>query len=355
MSVYPYKFEPVYKEKIWGGRALERLFGRGLPAGEKIGESWELADLPEGQSVVSNGPDAGKTLNSLLVEKAGEILGPGVATDEGRFPLLLKLLDANDILSLQVHPDEQSAAELGPPAKFKTECWYVIESRNGYILKGAKPGVGEEDFRRAIAAEADGEGENPFDDLLERIDVSAGDFHHLPAGTVHALGPGVVLAEIQTPSYTTYRISDWGRGREVHVEQALKCIHFDSENVGWAEQSESHLSMGEKGGTRSARPSLLVSTPWFIVRRVVLAEGQKELTAPRQTRGGPEQRRRAAGACTAWMTLAGKGQLTCADLDEPVTISAGDTILIPAGIKKLEVTVEEQITLLEVTLPKKQS
>ncbi|MCK4623685.1 MAG: mannose-6-phosphate isomerase, partial [Phycisphaerae bacterium] len=106
MSVYPYKFEPVYKEKIWGGRALERLFGRDLPAGEKIGESWELADLPEGQSVVSNGPDAGKTLNSLLAEKADEILGPNVTTDEGRFPLLLKLLDANDILSLQVHPDE---------------------------------------------------------------------------------------------------------------------------------------------------------------------------------------------------------------------------------------------------------
>ena len=336
MSVYPYKFEPVYKEKIWGGRALERLFGRDLPAGEKIGESWELADLPEGQSVVSNGPDAGKTLNSLLAEKADEILGPNVTTDEGRFPLLLKLLDANDILSLQVHPDEQSAAELGPPAKFKTECWYVLESRDGYILKGVKPGIGEEDFRKAIAAEAEGEGngESPFDDLLERIDVSAGDFHHLPAGTVHALGPGVVLAEIQTPSYTTYRISDWGRGREVHVEQALKCIHFDSA----VEPPE-------------ADDNILVSTPWFVVRRVVLAEGQKELAAPRQARGGPEQRRRAAGACTAWMTLAGKGQLTCASVKEPVSIRPGDTVLIPAGIKKPSLTVEEQITLLEVTLP----
>ncbi len=336
MSVYPYKFEPVYKEKIWGGQALERLFGRDLPAGEKIGESWELADLPEGQSVVSNGPDAGKTLNSLLAEKADEILGPGVTTDEGRFPLLLKLLDANDILSLQVHPDEQSADELGPPAKFKTECWYVLESRDGYILKGVKPGIGEEDFRKAIAAEA--KGENAFGDLLQRIDVSAGDFYHLPAGTVHALGPGVVLAEIQTPSYTTYRISDWGRGREVHVEQALKCIHFES--------------AVEPPG---ADDNILVSTPWFVVRRVVLAEGRKELTAPRQARGGPEQRRRAAGACTAWMTLAGKGQITCTSVKEPVSVRSGDTVLLPAGINKPSLTVEEQITLLEVTIPKTES
>ena len=319
MSVYPYKFEPVYKEKIWGGRALERLFERDLPAGAKIGESWELADLPEGQSVVSNGPDAGKTLNSLLVEKVDEILGPGVKLEDGRFPLLLKLLDANDILSLQVHPDEQAAAELGPPARFKTECWYILESRDGYILKGVKPSVTEADFRKAIAAEA--EGGNPFDDLLERIDVSAGDFHYLPAGTVHALGPGVVLAEIQTPSYTTYRISDWGRGREVHVEEALKCIHFDS-----AVAAEPPGSGGD----------VLVNTPWFVVRKQVLPVGENEL---------------AEGSCTAWMTLAGKGQITCASVEEPVSVKSGDTVLLPAGIKEPAVTVEEQMTLLEVTLP----
>ncbi len=322
MSVYPYKFEPVYKEKIWGGRALERLFGRDLPAGAKIGESWELADLPEGQSVVSNGPDAGETLNSLLADKAEEILGLGVATDEGRFPLLLKLLDANDILSLQVHPDEQAAAESGPPAKFKTECWYILESRDGYILKGVRPGVTEADFRRAIAAEAEGE-ENAFGDLLVRFDVRAGDFHYLPAGTVHALGPGVVLAEIQTPSYTTYRISDWGRGRDVHVAEALKCIHFES--------------AVEPPGTGG---NVLVSTPWFVVRRLLLPTGQRELTS---------------SECTAWMTLAGKGQIACGDLNEPVPLSAGDTVLIPAGTETPAVTVEEKMTLLEVTIPKRES
>ncbi|MCD4699528.1 MAG: class I mannose-6-phosphate isomerase [Phycisphaerae bacterium] len=327
MSVYPYKFEPVYKEKIWGGRALERLFDRPLPAGAKIGESWELADLPEGQSVVSGGPDAGKTLNSLLAEKAGEILAPDIATDDGRFPLLLKLLDANDILSLQVHPDEQAADELGPPAKFKTECWYILESRSGYILKGLMPGVTEADFRRAIAAEDEGE-KNAFGDLLVRFDVRAGDFHYLPAGTVHALGPGVVVAEIQTPSYTTYRLSDWGRGRDVHVEEAMKCIHFDS------------------AGSTGLKPvpppgdDVLVSTPWFIVRRLVEPEGERQ----------PD-----SGECKAWMVLAGKGQIVCGGLDKPVSLSAGDTILLPACIKEPSLTAEEQMTLLEITIPKTES
>lgn len=332
MSVYPYRFEPVYKEKIWGGRALERLFGKPLPEGVKIGESWELADLPEGQSVVSGGPDAGRALNSLLAEKADEILGADIATDDGRFPLLLKLLDANDILSLQVHPDERSAEELGPPAKFKAECWYILESRGGYIFKGVRPGVAEADFRRAIAAEAGGE-KGAFDDLLVRFDVRAGDFHYLPAGTVHALGPGVVVAEIQTPSYTTYRISDWGRGRDVHVAEAMKCIHFDFAD----ESSAAHLRDGE---IRAHQASLLVSTPYFVVRRLILPTGQKRLDA---------------GECKAWMLLAGKGRIACVSLDEPVAISAGDTILIPAGTKKPVVTVEEQITLLETTIPKTES
>ena len=324
MSVYPYKFEPVYKEKIWGGRAMERLFGRSLPEGVKIGESWELADLPEGQSVVSNGPDAGKTLNSLLTEKADEILGPDIATTDGRFPLLLKLLDANDILSLQVHPDEQAAAELGPPAKFKTECWYILESRDGYILKGVRPGLTEVDFRQAVAAEAGG-AKDAFSDLLQRFDVSAGDFHYLPAGTVHALGPGVVLAEIQTPSYTTYRISDWGRGREVHVEEALKCIHFDS------------AASADPPGAGS---DVLVASPYFTVRRLALPVGK---TQP------------AEGECKAWMVLAGKGKIACGDLDKPVSLSAGDTVLLPAGIKESSLTVEKQMMLLEVTIPKTES
>ena len=314
MSVYPYKFDPIYKEKIWGGRALERLFGRQLPAGAKVGESWELADLPEGVSVVANGPDAGKALTQLLAEKCGEVLGRARPLSGGRFPLLLKLLDANDVLSLQVHPDERAVERLGPPAALKTECWYVLESRGGHILKGVAGGVGEEDLRRALSAGDDAEA---LRRLVRRFDVSAGDFHFLPAGTVHALGAGVVVAEIQTPSDTTYRVSDWGRGREIHVEEAMACIHF----------SPPPEPTGPGG-------DVLVRTPHFTVRKLSRSVGEARLPG---------------GACSAWMVLAGRGRA-----ESPAAqaeLRAGDTVLIPAAIELGRLIVEEEMAYLEVTLP----
>jgi mannose-6-phosphate isomerase len=314
MSVYPYKFDPIYKEKIWGGRALERLFGRRLPGGAKVGESWELADLPEGVSVVVNGPDAGKTLAQLLAERGGEILGRAVPVAGGRFPLLLKLLDANDILSLQVHPDERAVERLGPPAALKTECWYVLESRDGHILKGVADGVGEEDFRRALSPGDDAEA---LRRLVRRFDVKAGDFHFLPAGTVHALGAGVVVAEIQTPSDTTYRVSDWGRGREIHVTEALACIHF-------APPAEAAGAGGD----------VLVRTPHFTVRKLSRPVGQAPL---------------AGGACSAWMVLSGRGRVECPAA--AAELRAGDTVLIPAAIDRGRLIVEKEMTCLEVTLP----
>ena len=314
MSVYPYKFQPIYKEKIWGGRALERMFGRELAGGAKIGESWELADLDEGISIVANGPDAGKGLTELIAEKGDEILGSVPPLAGGRFPLLLKLLDANDILSLQVHPDERAAAEIGPPAAMKTECWYVLENREGYILKGVAEGVTEDDFRRALSAGDDAEA---LGGLVRRFDVSAGDFHYLPAGTVHALGAGVVVAEIQTPSDTTYRVSDWGRGREIHVSQALRCIHF--------------TPPPEPPG---AGGDVLVAAPHFVVRRLQAAPGETPLT--------PEK-------CTALMVLCGAGRI--ASGGGAAEFRSGDTVLIPAGAAGPTLLAEEQVTYLEVTLP----
>ena len=124
MEVYPCKLEPIYVEMIWGGRNLERLFGRELPAGRKIGESWELADLPGRVSAAGNGPQAGASLTDLVGELEGELLGGAAPMPDGRFPLLLKLLDANDILSLQVHPDAEAVQAIGGDAALKTECWY---------------------------------------------------------------------------------------------------------------------------------------------------------------------------------------------------------------------------------------
>lgn len=316
MSVYPYKFAPIYKEKVWGGRSLERFFGRSLPPGRRIGESWELADLPpaEGdrdtESVVANGPDAGKTIQALLREKSGEVLGRARAWEEGRFPLLLKILDANERLSLQVHPDERTAAEMGPPARPKTECWYVLKSSDGYILKGVRPGVGAEQFARVISDD------EAVLELLERVEVREGDFHYLPAGTVHALGAGVVVAEVQIPSDTTFRVSDWGRGRQIHVKEALRSIHYEP----------SSPTPPAAGG------DVLLRTPYFTVRKRVLPPGREQL---------------AGGHCAAWMVLGGRGQI----LPQAVPVALLETVLIPAGLDQPELAVEEEMTFLEITLP----
>ena len=317
MDVYPYTFAPIYKEKIWGGRNLERLFGRRLAPGKAIGESWELADLAEGTSVVSNGPEAGKTLTDLTRRLGADLLGAAGAAGEGRFPLLLKLLDANDILSLQVHPDEQAAAEIGAPAAMKTECWYIMESRDGMIYKGVRPGVTGEAFRAAIE-------NGTVADLVTRYDVSAGDFHHLPGGTVHALGAGVVIAEVQTPSDTTYRVTDWGRGRAIHVERSMQCIHFgggepEAPGAGW---------------------SVLVDTPYFRVR---LCEATRAWSLPM---GGK-------GVCTAVMVLGG-GRCCfshAGTVEARVACRAGDTVLLPAALVDSRATVPANWTALVIDLP----
>ena len=315
MHSYPYKFDPIYVEKIWGGRDLERLFARRLPQGARIGESWELADLVEGTSLVSNGPAAGESLTALTAELGRRLLGPA-ATVGGRFPLLLKLLDANDILSLQVHPDERAVEAIGPEAALKTECWYVVESRAGAIYKGLKPGVTRQPFREAIKADA-------VEDLVRRIECDAGDFHFLPAGTVHALGAGLVIAEIQTPSDTTYRVTDWGRGREIHVERSMQCIHFE-------------VACDDPPG---ASGETLLVTEFFTVALRTLAVGGSREPPP--------------GRCAALMMLGpGDAEIRHDGDVEPVTpLAAGDTVLLPADLPPAQLTAGEHCRWLEITLP----
>ena len=199
--------------------------GKALPAGEKIGESWELSDLPEDKSIIANGQLAGLTLEQAIQKFPKEITGD--KNFKLPFPLLIKFIDAEDILSIQVHPDEQTCKKMGK-GEPKTECWFVLYAeKDAFIYKGLKKGVS-----KAKIAEAIKKGE--VEKLVEKVFVKVGQCHYLPAGIVHSLGPGLIVAEIQTPSDTTYRVFDFnrldqtGKPRPLHIEEALESIHFEN-------------------------------------------------------------------------------------------------------------------------------
>ena len=220
---------PVLAEKPWGGRRLADL-GKEVPEGRNIGESWEVADLPqkavttveEPRSKVAGGVHAGKTLRRLISEFGSDLLGSASATEEGDFPLLVKLLDAREHLSIQVHPDEAFVAD-HPDARLKTESWYVVAAAPDSLLYlGLRPGV-------TVADAASRVGTAGIVGLLQTVPAAAGDFHHLPAGLIHALGAGVLVAEVQTPSDTTFRLYDWEdrynrAPRPMHGTAALEAI-----------------------------------------------------------------------------------------------------------------------------------
>jgi mannose-6-phosphate isomerase len=223
MRAYPLKFRPIYKQRIWGGQKLREYFGKDIPADEKIGESWELADLPQDKSIIANGPLAGMNIHQVLAEYPQEIAGD--KSFKGDFPLLIKILDAEDVLSVQVHPDEETCRRTckGDP---KTECWYIIKAAAGAVIyKGVKETVTKEQFAAAIK-------KGSVAELLNKVEVKQGQCHFLPSGTAHAIGAGLLIAEIQRPSDTTYRVFDWnrvdehGKSRQLHIEDALESIHF---------------------------------------------------------------------------------------------------------------------------------
>jgi len=221
-DVYPLSFLPVFKDYVWGGRNLETSLGRMLPDG-LIAESWEIAAHANGQSRVATGPMAGSTLEEVQQRWNKQLVGDSVKS--GTFPLLIKLLDSNSWLSVQVHPDDayaqEHAGDLG-----KTELWVILHAEPGAeIIYGLKAGADRKRFAQSAATGA-------IDSMLHRIPIRTGDAVYIPAGTVHALGPGAIVAEIQQNSDTTYRLYDWGRteaggrSRPLHVQQALDVIDW---------------------------------------------------------------------------------------------------------------------------------
>jgi mannose-6-phosphate isomerase len=252
------QFQPIYQERVWGGRRLQTLLGRDLPAGPPIGESWEIVDRPEAQSRVRGGRFGGSTLRELIERHPTEVMGPEWKAAD-RFPLLVKWLDCSDRLSLQVHPPALVAPSLG--GEPKTENWYVAHSAPGASLfVGLKPGVTRAQFARAVAA-------GTAEKCVNKVSVASGDSILVQSGQVHAIDAGNLILEIQQNSDTTYRLYDWGRvgldgkPRTLHVEESLRSIL-------WTEGPPELVRAAPTSGT-------IASSDEFAIRRVVLGRGEK--------------------------------------------------------------------------------
>ena len=238
--LYPLRFQPRFKERIWGGRTLEALYRKRLPPSGPIGESWEVSDRPGDESVIDNGPLAGRTLHWLMNRHGADVLGSAASAPDGRFPLLCKILDARDKLSLQVHPPSPA---LGDP---KTEMWYIAHAEpDAELYVGLRRGVTRDRFERSLR-------EGTVADCFHRIPVRTGDTMFLPSGRVHAIGAGLVIFEIQQNSDTTFRVFDWnrvgldGRPRDLHVRESLASIDFDDAEpplVDATPSSQGHFSI----------------------------------------------------------------------------------------------------------------
>src|SRR5689334_3955 len=317
MSLYPLKFKPRYVEKIWGGRKLQTVLDKPIPDGKLIGESWELYDFPPGvvdrsgqwvSSEIANGPLAGRTLHSVAAEYGPALHGDVPLINCQQFPILIKFLDAREDLSLQVHPDAEYA-RCNPGCHLKTEAWYVLENDPGARLyRGLQPGVTQEQFRAGIA---DGSVMNQ----VKAIAVKPGQCFYLPSGTVHALGAGILVAEVQTPSDTTFRVFDFnrlenGKPRKLHVEEAMASIDFSGREP---EQRRSHAAGFFTTVTR------LVSSDYFTLEKVRFVEGVREKVPYDQP--------------VVWMMLEGEAEVRVDGLAESVCLRKGETVLLPARMK----------------------
>ncbi|MBI5387180.1 MAG: class I mannose-6-phosphate isomerase [Verrucomicrobia bacterium] len=323
--LYPLTFQPIFKERVWGGRNLERLYRKPLPAGAPIGESWEIADRPEGVSVIANGPLAGRDLRWLMEHHANDMLGGSKPRGDGRFPLLIKILDAQDKLSLQVHPPATVAPHLG--GEPKTEMWFITDAAPGAELYvGLKNGVTFPEFERKVR-------DGSVADCFHRVPVRAGDAMFLPSGRVHAIGAGLVLFEVQQNSDTTYRVFDWnrtgldGQPRELHVEQSLASIDFND--------FEPSLVRGIYSPNPKLSVRFLVDDPRFMVN------------------GCKVRRRERFYLSSSLAQILGvvSGRLRVSANQQEVELTPGGFVLLPACLGRAALTTEEKVEYLHIEVP----
>ena len=323
MKLYPLRFEPLLRRYIWGGRRLATLLGKSLPAGEDFAESWELVDHQQGQSVVQFGPLQGLSLHDLCQRFGEELLGAG--NGGSGFPLLFKFIDAQQDLSLQVHPDDQAAATLDPPDRGKTEAWVVLHADpDSRLYAGLRPGVD----RQRLETELSG---GDIEKCLQCFRPQPGDCFLIKAGLVHAIGSGLVIAEIQQSSDTTFRLHDWnrvgadGQPRPLHLEQALEVIDFEAEPI---VRQDSIRSDQENHVER------LSECEKFVLDRCSF-QGKMSV-------GGD-------GKFHILVMLRGQVEM---DLDpSQLPLQSGQVCLIPAETGPVELVASEAVTWLDIYLP----
>lgn len=323
VPLYPLRFEPIFKPTIWGGRRLGELLRRPLPGTDPVGEAWVLSDQGELPSRVAEGPLQGHTLRQLMERIGPRLLGRHAGD---RFPLLLKFLDARDTLSVQVHPHDRHTHLLPPGQRGKTEAWVVLHAdSDSCIYAGLKPGLGPDDLRRAAS-------DGTIADCLGVFRPRVGDCFFLPAGTVHALGGGVVLFEVQQNSDVTFRLHDWdrldaktGKPRQLHIEESVACTDFA------AGPSGPVVPIIEEGPIRRER---LVCCDHFTLSRT-------QVSKPVPVGG--------TGDCQILVPIQGEAQLEHGESTQ--TIAPGDVILLPAESTASFIRPTGTVTLLECGFP----
>ena len=319
--LYPLTFQPIFKERVWGGRNLERLFQKSLPAEQRIGESWEITDRPEGVSLIANGAFAGKSLRWLMEHHRQDVLGAQAAAS-GPFPLLVKILDAQETLSVQVHPPAAVAAQLG--GEPKTEMWYITDATpQAGLFVGLKPGVSRAQFEQRIQS-------GTVAEALHHVSTKTGDAMFLPSGRLHAIGGGNVIFEIQQNSDTTYRVFDWnrvgldGKPRELHVAQSLASIDFND--------FAPSLIASKYSRNETFKVRYLIDDPLFRVDACIVKRGQ---------------RFHLRSASVQVLGLL-RGRLAIVHGETQLTLKAGDFCLLPACLGRVTLTAEMQTEFLHV-------
>lgn len=325
----PLRFAPILKRLIWGGRRLGTVLNKAIGPEPDFAESWELSDHRHGQSLVADGPLAGTSLHDLVIHRGADLLGPSLAP-RTQFPMLVKFIDAHQVLSVQVHPDDEQGRRLAND-NGKTESWVVIATEPGSLIyAGLKSGVDRERFARALDT-------GQIAEVLHAFEPKPGDVIHIPAGTVHAIGAGALLAEVQQMSDATFRVDDWGRlgpdgrPRTLHVAEALEVTDFSRGPVDPISPKAEPID----GGTLES----LVRCPYFALDRLTL-------TGPSRV-GLADRSRFSAVVCLG-------GEATLAFEGQRFPIAFGQTLLLPASVGACPVEPTRQgesATLLTCVIP----